>query len=526
MDKKFVFINSITSIGSRLTRMLVGVFLTPYLLLHLSRESVGLQIIGYQLMQYCFLLSNAANRGYLRVSSTHYATNDLKGLNRTLGQGLTLILIVSLPICLLIGIFVLFPTVFLGVSPELADEASFVIAAIGISYFWVMITDLWASSLFIKERLYINDINDLLIRTGSFAVLVIAFSYTSPSIEKWISINLIVTILIILFYKLPRSRKLIPEIRIRPVWKNLREATQLFSTSFYTFFGTVGFLLYFATDSLIISNLDSLGPDKVIVYNIGQRWDPIIRSFLMAFTFALSPGLIKIFATQGTARIKHHFHRSNRISYLMAILPSVWLLANAYPFISVWIDEQMAIDASLITQLMMVNLLLSVTSATSHAALEATGNLRWPTITTLIGGVINIIGSILLVLYTELGLFGVAIATLVTLGIRTTITTPLFMKIYLDIELKDYLIHSLVRPIILFLVTLLMSYLILSIREPSNWFEILLHASTLSILYCPCAFFIGLTKNDRVHLLDTLREFSFIKYFINKFKNQSSGNPK
>jgi O-antigen/teichoic acid export membrane protein len=87
------------------------------------------------------------------------------------------------------------------------------------------------------------------------------------------------------------------------------------------FLGGIGYLLYYASDSIIISNLQELGPDQIVYYNVAQRWDPQIRMLVMAFVGTMLPLMTSMVSLRQTDRLHSVFLRGTRYSLLIGPCP-------------------------------------------------------------------------------------------------------------------------------------------------------------------------------------------------------------
>ena len=227
-------------------------------------------------------------------------------------------------------------------------------------------------------------------------------------------------------------------MKIRPIFTSFKKARELISFSGMAFLGSLGYLLYYATDSIIISNLNELGPEKIIAYNLAQRWDPTIRGLILALAFSLTPAMTSLVAVNDLGKLKRVLFRGTRYCLLIGLLPCVLLAAYSSPFILLWVGESFIYETPNILFWLMVNLAVSIPLIMGYQVLFALGKLREATVSTILGGMLNIILSIILVKYFQLGLMGVALGTIISLSLKNTLYLPYIISKKMSIKLSEY----------------------------------------------------------------------------------------
>ena len=103
----------------------------------------------------------------------------------------------------------------------------------------------------------------------------IAFQFMAPSIIIWVVITCAFRLGKELFLVIPLCIRALPQIRIRlnliTSGKQIRDMINFGGLSFV---GGLGYLLYYSTDSIIISNLDALGVESVFLQHCATVGSP------------------------------------------------------------------------------------------------------------------------------------------------------------------------------------------------------------------------------------------------------------
>ncbi len=499
---KAVFVNMAGKYLSRVIGMAIGFFITPYLLGKLGPEVMALQIIAFQILQYSSIVNSSFSIGYFRFATVHYARGEFPQLNHILSQGLFLTLLSGLVTLILVGVVIPFSGQIFGIKPELLRTAYFVISATTVGFLFSIIFEVWTTPLYIKQKLFVVNLGDAAGKLIATIVTVVAFIFVQPSLEFWVAATVIAGILIQLALVYPVSRKAIPEIHIKPKAPTAEGMRSLVGFSAYTLIGSLGYLLYFSTDSIIISNM--IGQEALTLYNIGQRWDPQIRALVVAFISGLTPEFTRLFSQGKEDELRANFFKGVRFTYLIVLLPALFLIAYSDQFLSLWVGPQYVASSSPVLKLIMACLALSISGNVSWDTLIAINKVRQASITTVLLGVLNVGLSILFVRI-GMGIFGVGLGSVISLVIKDLLVLPFLVLYYLKISLGEYLRKSFPRPVILALALLAIAYGCNYLIHPANWGVFILGLAVYCLVGAPALIFIGLEPSERKALFTKLR---------------------
>src|SRR5205823_4063645 len=158
----------------------------------------------------------------------------------------------------------------------------------------------------------------------------------------------------------PAARRSIPVAALRckpPTGEEFRKMTGF---SVASLVGGLAFLLYYASSSIVISHLPSLGPSEVMAYNLCQRWDPQLRDVVLALADSLTPVFTVLHAEGDRSELRIAFLSGTRHALILAIFPCLLLFMCAEPFIALWVGRQYVIGSILVLKISVMNVLVSV----------------------------------------------------------------------------------------------------------------------------------------------------------------------
>jgi hypothetical protein len=67
---------------------------------------------------------------------------------------------------------------------------------------------------------------------------------------------------------------------------------------------SIGGLLFDNTNAFVISVVPELGVEQIAAFDVGARWQTLVRPFVEAFITALAPGLVALAARRDTSGLR------------------------------------------------------------------------------------------------------------------------------------------------------------------------------------------------------------------------------
>ena len=492
-----VAINTSTRYTSQLITIAIYFFLTPYLVSKLGATMLGLQVLSMQVVQFSLLCNSALSTGYSRYAMVSYSQGDYARMNELLGHGLVMTGLLMLPSLSMVFGSAIFADVFFGLSGRIANYGRIIILVSGSATILGMFINVWETGTFLIERFYIREIGSVFSNLISAAGVIILFSFTEPSIITWIVLSSCTALVVRCFVVIPWSLHYLPQMKIYPQFKAIKESRAMLTFSLASFLGSLGYLLYYATDSIIISNLKELGPDKIFPYSIGQRWDPFIRQILLSFLSALQPTMIGLFAAKHHMTLKRVLFRATRYAMLVGLLPCLIFFAFSNPFIRLWVGDAFVADSAPVMRCLLISVALSLPTIAGYEMLLAAAKIKQAVVATIAGGIINMILSIVLVKYAGLGLLGVAFGTMLTLSIKNSVYMPWLISRKLGVNLVEYIRATYLRPFLCILPSIFAALFFQLWPEPATWTLLLIQMAVCTSIYSCMVWAVGLSHEDR-----------------------------
>lgn len=495
--------------GSRYAAMAVttvtALLLTPFLIRTLGKEAYGLQALSHQCLQFIGMAALAVGLSYQRFAAEHYAKGEFAAMNTVMSLGLSLSLISAAILMAGTLITAVFADALFGLPPDLVPTARIVLIVLGFASSCHIVNGVWKSPVFIRQRFHLESIANVVATVAAALGVWILFRAFRPSIVAWVILAAGLRLAIEWLYVIPRARRSMPEMHVRlaPIrsWPTLRS---MLNFSLLNFLGIVGFLLYYATDSIIISNVNELGIGHVTDYNVAQRWDPQLRMMITSFVGALTPIMTADVAVGHIDKLRVTILRGTRYSLILAFGPCVLLAVLARPFLQHWLGSEFSEVSVGVMRLIMAGLILSIPGIVAYEALYACGRLGPAVTAILLGGVLNLFLSIALVKIAGMGLLGVALGSAISLVAVNFFCLPLMLCRATDLPMRKLLLEA-VLPALLGAIPFAVLALALHRAWPAtSLILVLIQFALCGLFYAISVWFLSLTADDRLKVRRTL----------------------
>ncbi len=294
--------------------------------------------------------------------------------------------------------------------PESVDNIYLIywltIANTGVSYFLAYRRSL----LMADQRSDINNQNLILFRFIRFAVLVLALLIFRNYI-LYLALDVSVTFVsnVHITFVIKSKYKYLETVKPDPLTKDEKHNIVKYMTS--GILSKVGQTVVTSTSNIIISAFIS-----TVLVGVYSNYSMITTNLdtLMYLTFNSMTASIGNFAvTNNSEASEKLFKKINMISYGLSFVIVVCLLSLISPFITIWVGSDYVLS-NVTVIVLVLNFYLSINQLSIGNFIGAVGELNYINrYRSLIEGVVNLVVSITLVKFTNLGITGVFIGTTV-----------------------------------------------------------------------------------------------------------------
>jgi O-antigen/teichoic acid export membrane protein len=489
--------NTVSAWLANVAALVVGFFLTRFLLDHLGERLYGLYSLGGSVAAWSAVAGGPIGTYVSQFGTEHLERGETSALNRTFATSLGLSLIAALILPLPVLAFAAWPQALLRVPDDLVGPSRTAILIIGLASVVTVVVRVWEAPVFMSRRIYLKNFADMASRILGAALLVGWFLWFGPSLTFWLLVTAGLPLVLSLGFVVPAAARGLP-IQLGSVAfdrTELRRATPFIA---FLLVQSVATLLFDNTDALVISAMRELGVAQIAAYDVGTRWQRLVRPFVDAFVLALSPGLVALAARGDTRGLRENVTAHTRYVLLLGMVPTVGLSCIARPFVAHWVGEQFVARSVPVMWVALASALLWGPGPYAARVLVAVSRLRFATIGGITAGLLNLALSVFFVRALGLGLVGVAAGTLVSVILWCDIALALELCRVVGLRPITYLREVWLRPALALPVMLLVGAGLVRAWPPQSLLETVVQFGVSGAAMTGVAFGIGLTRREKV----------------------------
>jgi len=443
--------------------LLVGFFLTPYIIKTIGTEQFGLWSLIITVVGYYGFLDLGVTGAVMRYMTWHIAKKEHDELNRVFN---TALLFFSFTGMIVIAVSLMAPrplAYFFKIG-----EAGFIpfrnlILIVGISAGIIFPSRVFSTLIRAHEQWVTYNI----LQSVSTAIRGI-LAYLSLSSGGGVTgLALVYAAVEILFFltAIAIVQLRYKELTISFQYISLSRLSPLMTFGFFSIIIQMGDLLRFQIDETLIAKYTDM--TQVGVYAVAAQLFRYLSRISIATFSSIQPRLTVIAAEEGHINLSRAFlHYSGPVSLIIALF-GVMAFTAGYDFLRLWLPASFTAtnEAALVLNILIIGLVPDLMTGISVNALQALNKHRYYAWQTLIEGIANLILSLILVRY--YGIMGVALGTALPALLTRLVIQPVYMSRILHFPLYPYMLQVLVKPLMLCAgVTGIMSI------TPTAWFPL------------------------------------------------------
>lgn len=469
--------NLTMNIVSFIMNVFVGLWLVPYLVKYIGKAAYGLVPLAMVFTQYISVITIAINGTIARFITIEIQNNNWKRANfifNTAWVALSVLVFIQIPI---LGYISFNINSIISIPDELIHDSVLLFGFTLSGYLFSLFSSVFNTSLYAYNRLDLSrmiDVSRTIIRLTSIVFFFTAFTPNLRYVGYANFMGGIFTFLFSYYY----WRKLTPKLKIRYRYFRFNILKKIWGMGSWLIINQIGFLLFLKIDLFIINRY--LGADAGGEYAAVQQWNLLIRTLAAVLGGVIGPMILISYAKSKMGDIvKFSKFGVKFLSIIIAILTGI-LSGFSKPLLNLWLGSEFE-QFSFLLVIMLFHLTINLGVLPLFGIATAMNKVKIPGLVTLFSGLFNLILAILLVKYTNLGFYGVALAGAIALTLKNAIFTPWYTSKILKIE-NYFFFRFLVYGAIVFISTYVISMVTNNIFYIDSWGKLIILSATIFII--------------------------------------------
>lgn len=502
-QNKQLAINMLAQVVVFLVQMGINFLLTPFIVKSLGVEAYGFVGLSNNIIGYLQLATVALNSMAGRFITIEYHKGNIEQANKYFSSVFYSNVVISALLAIISVALLVFLEYVIHIPEHLVVDVKWLFALLCANSLLTLIFNVYIVSPFIKNRLDVTSVRNLISNLMRAAVILILFGFFSSHLW-YIGCSSLICGIYLVIANVKIKNKLTPELGVKFGNFDFDKVITLLSSGVWNLIGKLGDLLQRGLDLLFANwfiNAVAMG-----ILSITTQIPFIILSVLGLFTSSFAPSLTKDFAQGDKNAMLNEVFKSIRILSICILIPISVLYIYGDVFYRLWMPTQ---DAELLQKLTICGTFaLLVTSP-----LDGFWNIF--TVTNKIKGssIFMIVNSIVVFLTVLLGLLftnDITTKMFIIAAVRSlygVLRGLFFLPIYgaYCMNLKPTFFY---RPIIKSLLGLVVSlgtcWLLRLCYVPSNWMGLFFVSVIVSAVAVAVGSVLILTKNDKEFIVAKL----------------------
>lgn len=475
-------------------------FLTPFVVSRLGKAAYGFIGLSSSIIDYTSLITIALNAMAGRFVSISYLKGDKKLANKYFSSVFFSNLFFAGIIFLFAIFFLIYIDVLLDVPSELLRDVRLLFGLLVLNSMLGLVTGEFGVATFIKNRLELSSIRNVIADFLRAAILLIAFSCFAPHVWYIGLSGLILTVYTVIWNIKYRNR-LTPDLRVNIKNFDLAKVKELISSGAWNIITKLSNILSQGLD-LLFANI-FVGAAAMGTFSISKTVPMMALALMGAIASTFAPQLTNYYAQGRNDLIVQELQKSIRVvsCFSTPILCSLYVFSG--DFYHLWLPGQDYRELWLLTVLGFIASPFTMPQEALWNVFTITNKLKYSSLT-LLGESIGVFCSILVLMnFVEdhmQRLIILACTRTVWGFFRSSFFLPMYAAHCLQQRLTifyKYLLHS----VLCLIVSVGLCFLLRSFVHADSWLKLIMMILLSCVIGFTCNFFGTMTKHDRGYLL-------------------------
>lgn len=499
-----VFLNVITRWIATFVQGAIGVFLVKFLLGQLGQDGYGLTALMSAVVSMAMVADLGFGGALARHLAAQLALKDPFKFNQLASTAFLFYLLMGVALGITCSVFAPWITHVMSIPHSLRSEALFLVRWYAApSLVLSFVTPVYVGVVTSANRFdLLNGINvgiGIIRATGLFLIL----SLTPAGLRGWAMVMLAMQTLNLLVISWVAHR-IYPGLRLQPQLATKTAFLTLLSTGAYLYAIQLANLLSIKADPIILSAF--LGPAAVALYTPAIGLLEAVRPLITALADQLHPLATAYHETGQRENLGEVLIRGTKFTLLFGVGACTLLGVFAEPITRIWLARSLGSGYTVTAQVLMLWVavdLLGYAAGSQWAVLLGTNRLKFLVWIQLPFALLNIGASIALVGFTNLGVIGVVIPTLITVLIRRPLIIFYTARVC-AVPVSFYLREAYLRPVLVLVALAGAAVSIRLLTKPLSLLSLCGWGALLGLVFLVLCWWVGLDAKDKLALRKAL----------------------
>lgn len=426
MNKKTIIISIFAGALFLIINTGINLLLSPYIVKNVGVEAYGFYSLANEFVGYLTIATIALNSLAGRFVAIKIHQEDYHSANIYFSSVVIANIVISTILSIPSILFILFIDKIIRVPDFLVNDVRILFFFVLINFSLSTVTTVFGISLFVKNKLYLGSLRGI---EGSIlrCILLVAFFALLPAKLYYVSIISVITLLYTIFWNVYYTRKYLPDLKVKKEYFRVKAIMELVSSGIWNSISQIGALLLNGLDILICNlfiNATAMG-----AFAISITVPTMLGSVIGLITNTFSPDLTKEYAKNNFNNMFKVLNNSFKVLNAFSSIPIAAMIVFGDIFYKLWMPNQDSKLLYVLSVLSIANAIICGNTATVYQIFSVVNRLKENSIAIIVSGVLNFVIVVLLIKYTQLGIYAVAgVSSIITIIRNVAFTFPFTAK--------------------------------------------------------------------------------------------------
>lgn len=482
--KKQTTINLIASLVSFGINLAINFFLTPYLIGVLGTESYGFIGLANDFVQYAGIITSALNMMAGRFISVAYHKGDKEEASRLFSS-------VMVANFTLAGILLVFSVIFIAVLEYVVHIPQVLVGSVKITFAMTfltfivsVITAVFTTAAFVKNRVDINSVRDILANIIKVAVLVLLFLLL-PAKLYYLAVATLISGIFLLFANITVRRKILPDVTIRISDFRFPLVKIILASGVWMSLAQLSNVLISGVD-LLVCNL-TLGAALMGVLSLAKTIPHCLANLIISMAKVFTPHFTILYVKNDHQELAAEVNRSSRIMSFLLTVPIAGFIIFGIQFYTLWQPTKTAEEIRLLQTLSVLNCVMYLFTVHTQCMTmlnSVCNKMKMPVLVSIGTGLVSTAVTVLILRFGDLGdngIYVIAGMSSALISLKSAFFVPLYAAHILKVKWWTFL-PSIFRGWVAFGVLIGIFCLISSFATITGWASFLLVAGSAAVV--------------------------------------------
>lgn len=475
----------------------INFFLTPYITTHVGKEVYGFVNLAFQTTGYVTIFTAALNAMVGRYITISLSKKEYKNANIYFSSVVVANIIISLVLVAPVVYAILYLNYWLNIPTQYVLDVKVLWAFIFLDFLLALCTNCYGVATYASDRLDLSAKRSTENTVLRALILLLCFSLFEPKVW-YVGLSKFICGFWIIITNVYYTHKLIPELKFNKALVKMSAVIELIKVGIWNSVQQLSAILINGCD-MLITNI-YVDAASMTLMGFAKTIPNYLMSIIGIVSGSFGPQMTVLYGQGDMKKFVNYVKNAIKVCGFICSVPILGFIAFGTEFFTLWLptlNDGEVNMVQILSIMILAQTIFDVYIYPLYTVNSITCRLKVPVLVSIGIGVANIVGSIGLCVYTDLGVYAIQIVSSVLLTLRVFLFAPLYAAHVLKQKWWIFYV-PLLRGVVSSGCILIVFYLILRQVDIKSWLELIIWAGICGVIGYVINYILVLNKDEKV----------------------------